>query len=624
MNPHSPLVFHLCSLSPGQTTWSATIAIEGDLSSSGLLVNIFYQGQKVQGACLDEWGYVMMELSHLKPPVDLSSTVYFEARTLSPPMQIRSVDFHPPLVYQSIRTHLETFKSWPKHLPLKGVDLQNANLSGVDLSGINLHGANLSGAKLWKCNLEKAVLKNAILSNADLSYANLTHTDLENTKIHNTSLEKAHFKETDIRGMRGLSLGDLMTIHSDVYMDDRQKKAYQIGLDRQSASQQSASQQSASQQSASQQSASQQSASQQSASHGSSRSTERMPSDTASHHAASHHTMSNVYSNTMYGKSINKSKLQDITPKPGGYYKSPSSSDKLNQANHNEDLPYAPRLPEQVMSARAKADLAQSVKQRSERYIKYAQNRSLRGELEFQLLLIPNGSFQMGRDDLDPFMRPRHEVEINYPFFMGTTVVTQALYKKVMGGGRFKFPGDNKPAESVSWIDAINFCNRLSVVEGLEKAYNINEKGIQWQREANGYRLPTEAEWEYAANGGVPFKYAGSDDVSEVAWFQENSKGSTQDVKQKKPNSWGIYDMSGNVWEWCFDLFLENAYHSRNARGTTNPIVDGVEGSRVIKGGSWSYEPEGLEVSYRKHLATHFKTSRIGFRIARSPKLKKK
>jgi formylglycine-generating enzyme len=279
-------------------------------------------------------------------------------------------------------------------------------------------------------------------------------------------------------------------------------------------------------------------------------------------------------------------------------------------------------LPPLMMSAQEKLKEAERQRKRSENYKKYAQNRSLRGGVEFHLNLVPAGSFTMGRDEGDDVMRPRHPVKISRPYFIGTTQVTQKLFERVMRERRGKFSGEDRPVDSVSWNDAIDFCNRLSAVEGLDQAYKIGPKGLSWNQSSNGYRLPTEAEWEYAAYAGVPFLFAGSDDLDEVGWYRENSDQETHDVMQKKPNPWGLYDFSGNVWEWCYDLFKDDAYHNRGVEDTVDPVVDG-EGPRVIKGGSWSYEAEGLEVSYRSRLATHFKTSRIGFRIARTPKLKK-
>jgi formylglycine-generating enzyme required for sulfatase activity len=237
--------------------------------------------------------------------------------------------------------------------------------------------------------------------------------------------------------------------------------------------------------------------------------------------------------------------------------------------------------------------------------------------------LIPEGSFIMGseREGADPSVQPRHQVNISTPFLMLTTPVTQALYLRVMDDARFKFPHPDHPAESVSWYDALEFCNRLSRLEGLEPAYQMSPKlGVKWRREASGYRLPTEAEWEHAARAHNTLFYAGSDNIDEVAWYAHNANHQSHPVAQKAPNAWGLYDMSGNVWEWCFDLFKPELYAKRAPGPVTDPLADGHEGPRVIKGGSWSLEDRALEPAHRSRLAPHFKTSRIGFRVVRSPR----
>ena len=228
----------------------------------------------------------------------------------------------------------------------------------------------------------------------------------------------------------------------------------------------------------------------------------------------------------------------------------------------------------------------------------------------------------MGRDEGEPRERPRHKVKMSVPLLVGETLVTQELYRLVMGNDyKPKFSGAQLPAESVSWSAAIDFCNRLSRIEGLSPAYTDRASGVTWNREANGYRLPTEAEWEYFARANTPFTYAGGDGLDEVAWFKDNSNGQPQPVAQKSPNAWGLYDISGNLWEWCFDTYAEETYHERGADPTPDPVSEG-EGPKVIRGGSWSFEEEGLRVDHRSRLSAKFKTSRIGFRVVRSPKLK--
>lgn len=140
-------------------------------------------------------------------------------------------------------------------------------------------------------------------------------------------------------------------------------------------------------------------------------------------------------------------------------------------------------------------------------------------------------------------------------FSMSLTEVTQTQYRKIMDKNPSAFNGVNLPVENLTWYDAIAFCNALSVSEGLEVAYTFEDKDVVWNTKANGYRLPTEAEFVYASRGGADggrFKYPGGDEIGELAWGMWNSSGKTHYVAQKKPNEFGFYDLGGNVSEWCW------------------------------------------------------------------------
>jgi formylglycine-generating enzyme required for sulfatase activity len=210
-------------------------------------------------------------------------------------------------------------------------------------------------------------------------------------------------------------------------------------------------------------------------------------------------------------------------------------------------------------------------------------------------------------------------------FELGVVPVTQSLYEAVLGENPSAFQGPQRPVECVSWFDAVRFCNALSAAVGLSPAYRIGagdedaddpseHPGVEWDRASPGYRLPTDAEWEYAARAGTSHRFAGGDDARAVAWTEENSGGETRAVGEKAANAWGLHDLSGNVWEWCWDWY--GAYPSEPVSDAAGP-ASGSE--RVLRGGSWGVSARLARVACRGDASPPgLCLANIGLRLART------
>jgi formylglycine-generating enzyme required for sulfatase activity len=221
-----------------------------------------------------------------------------------------------------------------------------------------------------------------------------------------------------------------------------------------------------------------------------------------------------------------------------------------------------------------------------------------------EFIWVPGGCYQMGcgdwTADCESDEKPVHDVCVD-GFWIGKYEVTQGQYRQVMGVNPSKFgKGDSYPVETVSWLDATHFTKELTSLNGGKYTF----------------RLPREAEWEYACrSGGRPERYAGGNNVERAAWYSGNSGGSTHPIGGKEPNGLGIYDMSGNVWEWCEDIYGESAYreHARN-----NPVYGGGGSDRVIRGGSWFRLPRCVRCAIRHGDAPGFRDGFLGFRLLRT------
>ncbi len=234
------------------------------------------------------------------------------------------------------------------------------------------------------------------------------------------------------------------------------------------------------------------------------------------------------------------------------------------------------------------------------------------------MISIPGGTFLMGSDAEYATWteQPVHEVIIE-SFFMSRTQVTQEQYEMIMEKNPSHFSGfENLPVEQVSWYDAALFCNRLSDEAGLERCYD--ETSWECNFTANGFRLPTEAEFEYASRAGTQTKFWSGDtydDLIRVAWFQGNSASKTHPVGTKPANPFGLYDMHGNVWEWCNDWWMENYYQ---ISPPSNPRGPGYGYAKVCRGGRFFSSARHTRISIRGALDPDTISNGYGFRIVRN------
>ena len=258
-----------------------------------------------------------------------------------------------------------------------------------------------------------------------------------------------------------------------------------------------------------------------------------------------------------------------------------------------------------------------------------------KGECAKVWALIESGSFQMGAPDdeaeRDVDEGPVHEVTISHSFLLKKTEVTQGELSSLMGKdsnhSHFSNCGDDCPVEAINWWESLAYCNALSRSEGLEECYELSGCVIKksWKvmycdsvkfsgLGCKGYRLPTEAEWEYAARAGTTGPYY-ADNLDDIAWYYGNSDNKTHSVGQKSPNAWGLFDMLGNVHEWTWDSY-EKDYYTYSPK--TDPLVDKAGSSRVARGGAWNQYASRCRLAYRQGNGPDIRDYGFGLRPARS------
>jgi hypothetical protein len=239
-------------------------------------------------------------------------------------------------------------------------------------------------------------------------------------------------------------------------------------------------------------------------------------------------------------------------------------------------------------------------------------SKEVTNSIGMKLALIPKGTFMMGSPESEEGYSERevqHEVTLTKDFYLGVMEVTQAQYQKVMGENPSWFQGErvlgdssSRPVEQVSWEDAVEFCKRISDLPEEKKAGRV-------------YRLPTEAEWEYACRAGSKTAFSFGDEqgsLGDYASFSDNSEGKTHPVGAKKPNAWGLYDMHGNVWEWCGDWYGD---YPKGA--VSNPTGPNEGSYRVYRGGGWCFEAAFCRSAFRRGDYPSYRGG-IGVRVALS------
>jgi len=237
--------------------------------------------------------------------------------------------------------------------------------------------------------------------------------------------------------------------------------------------------------------------------------------------------------------------------------------------------------------------------------------------LDMNMILVEPGRPFIEAAEGQSYIQARPLPAPGAPYLLAATEVTQAQWAEVMGTEPSEFRGDRRPVERVTWLDAVKFCNRLSEREGLAPVYDLQPGAAIRRPAADGYRLPSDAEWEYACRAGTLTMFAAGgrrDDLKRVAWFADNAGGRTRDVAKRQANAWGFHDMHGNVWEWVEDL-----YGTLPDLSPENIESPGLGPDRTMRGGSWYTGALECRTTNFCRIDPGFRCSDLGFRVARIP-----
>ena len=226
-------------------------------------------------------------------------------------------------------------------------------------------------------------------------------------------------------------------------------------------------------------------------------------------------------------------------------------------------------------------------------------------ELGIEMIAIPAGTFEMGSENGNSDEKPVTRVTFSKPFWLGKTEVTQGQWQALMGSNPANFKGDDRPVETVSWDDAMEFCRKLTERERVAGRLP----------EGYAYTLPTEAQWEYACRAGTTGDYAGN--LDDMGWYDKNSGSTTHPVAQKQANAWGLYDMHGNVWEWCLDWYAEKL----PGGSVTDPAGPSAGTDRVSRGGGWISGAGFCRSAHRYWYVPGNRFNFLGFRVSLAPQV---